>query len=115
MSDDFLRYSEALDEIWRLRRILAHEAYVLEEHLTLKTFPKSRRPHAEAQVERMRASARGDAKDVQYHLDPRALNYAMGVAGAEQTLTATEFQAESLRRTPVVSIAAVTALRKVTP
>lgn len=103
--DDFLRYSEALDEIWRLRRILAHEACVMEAHLTLKTFPKSRRGHAEAQVERMRASARGGSKDVQYNLDPRALNYAMGLAGAQSTLTAAQFQAEPQRCAPVIPIA----------
>lgn len=114
MTDDFLRYSEALDEIWRLRRILAHEAYVLEEHLTLKTFPKSRREHAEAQVDRMRASARGEAKDVQNHLDPRALNLAMRIAGAEQTLTAAQFQAEPQRCAAVIPIAAANTLRKVT-
>lgn len=105
MSDDFLRYSEALDEIWRLRRILAHEACVLEAHLGLKTFPKSRRAYAELQVERMRASARGEAKAIHYDIDHRKLNYAMEVAGAEQTLTASQFHAEPLRSAPVLSIA----------
>lgn len=105
MTADFLRYSEALDEIWRLRRILAHEACVLEAHLGLKTFPKSRREFAVSQVERMRASARGDAKDVHYNLDHRKLNYAMQAAGASSTLTAPEFHAESERRASVYSIA----------
>lgn len=107
MSDDFLRYSQALDEIWRLRRILAHEACVLEAHLGLKTFPKSRRAYAELQVERMRASARGEAKEIHQDMDFRKLNHAMQVAGASSTLTAPEFQAESERRASVYSISGV--------
>ncbi|PWK81665.1 hypothetical protein C8D88_11676 [Lentzea atacamensis] len=91
MSDDFLRYSEALDEIWRLRRLLAHEACIIEAHLGLKTFPRSRREIAEQQINRMRRAARGDAKAVHYDIDHRKLNYAMDVAGAPQTLTAAQF------------------------
>ncbi len=54
-------YSAALDEIFVLKSALAHEARVIEAHLGLKTFPKSRRAFAEAQIVRMRAAAKGRA------------------------------------------------------
>jgi hypothetical protein len=60
--DDMLtHYSAALDEIFRLRTALAYEAAVIEAHLGLVTFPKSRRDVAEGQVERMKAAASGNA------------------------------------------------------
>lgn len=52
--------SAAVDEIYALRGILADESLILEAHLGYKTFPKSRRKYAEAQIERMRKAAAGD-------------------------------------------------------
>jgi hypothetical protein len=49
----------AMDEIYALRAAMASEAVLLREHLTYKTFPKSRRTIAEEQVERMFLAARG--------------------------------------------------------
>ncbi len=91
----FVYYSAALDEIWRLRCILAYEARVVEAHTSLKTFPKSRRAYAEKQIEHMRAAARGKSKDVYAGLDQRAVLSALKTAGADQGLSAPQFQ-ESL-------------------
>lgn len=55
--EEMAHYSAALDEIWRLRHVLAYEAAVIETHLGYKTFPKSRRPIAEQQVQRLRQFA----------------------------------------------------------
>lgn len=52
-------YSEALDEIYALRRALAYEACVIAAHLGYKAFPKTRRNIASEQAERMRLAARG--------------------------------------------------------
>jgi len=59
----FSDLSVAVDEIYALRALLAYEATVLEAHLDYRTFPKTRRKFAEAQVERMRRAARGDYED----------------------------------------------------
>ena len=57
MSEDVVaELSAALDEIYLLRLALAYEAMMIEGHLGLKTFPRSRRGEAEAQVARMRAA-----------------------------------------------------------
>jgi hypothetical protein len=55
-------YARALEEIDRLRTALAYEARVIQVHLDYRSFPKTRRPVAERQVERMTASARGQAQ-----------------------------------------------------
>ena len=52
--------SLAIDEIYFLRSVLADEAAIIEAHLGYKTFPKTRRKYAEAQVERLRRMARGE-------------------------------------------------------
>lgn len=52
--------SIAVDEIYFLRSMLADEAQILAAHLGYKTFPKSRRRFAEAQVERMKRAAAGE-------------------------------------------------------
>jgi hypothetical protein len=52
--------SIAIDEIYFLRAILADEAAIMDAHLSYKTFPKSRRKIAEAQVERLRRIALGE-------------------------------------------------------
>lgn len=80
-------YSAALDEIWRLRRLLAYEAGVLEAHLGYKSFPKTRRAFAEQQVARMQDAARGhsDKEAVATHsLSTRHITQGLGM---KQTLT----------------------------
>ena len=59
-SDGLSALSAAVDEIFFLRALLADEASITEAHLDYKTFPKSRRGEAQAQVDRMRRAARGD-------------------------------------------------------
>lgn len=54
-------YSRALDEIHRLRGLLAYEAQVTKSHLGYATFPKGRRQAAENQVRRMLSAAKGYA------------------------------------------------------
>jgi len=62
VTDEELRhYSDALDEIYRLRSILAYESRVTDaHHESYKTFPKTRKKFAVEQAERMRAAARGE-------------------------------------------------------
>lgn len=70
-------YGRALDEIYSHRLALAYEARVVEAHYEgYKTFPKSRRKIAEAQVERMR----------------RAIAENVDVAYAEQSYLAREYE-----------------------
>jgi hypothetical protein len=85
MGDDEMlsHYSAALDEIYRLRRALAFEALVVEAHLGLKSFPKSRRRFAEGQVERMRESARGHAERAYAGRDYWKLDEALRSAGGD--------------------------------
>jgi hypothetical protein len=52
-------FSDAIDEVYRLRSLFAYEATLIVEHLTFKTFPKNRRQYAEEQVSRMREAACG--------------------------------------------------------
>jgi hypothetical protein len=52
--------SVAIEEIYFLRAVLADEAAIVEAHLGYKTFPKTRRPYAQQQIERMRRIARGE-------------------------------------------------------
>ncbi|WP_086847022.1 hypothetical protein [Amycolatopsis kentuckyensis] len=77
MSDEdgemFDHYMRALDEIYRLRRILAHQARVTEVHLDFKTFPKSRRDVALRQVEQARLSATGHSEQIIAEINPRSL------------------------------------------
>lgn len=92
--DDMLRhYSAALSEIHRLRGALLYEARVIEAHLLLAGFPKSRRPIAEQQVERMREAVRGAAwsayADV---MNGRTVQGLLVAAGASPTLTRTEWE-----------------------
>lgn len=93
--EDMLRYySAALDEVHRLRRALATEARIVEAHLTLKSFPKSRRGFAEDQVERMRQAARGEASVAYAGHDSWAVDSAVRDAGASTTLTRDQFEQE---------------------
>lgn len=87
-------YSAALDEVYRLRRALAAEARVTEAHLTLKSFPKSRRRFAESQVDRMRQAARGDAEAAYAGHESWVLDSAAKDAGMPQTLTRSQWERE---------------------
>jgi len=77
--------SIAIDEIYFLRAVLADEAGIVEAHLTLKTFPKSRRKFAEEQVERMQRIARGEGWDARR--DGFKSGAALRRVGADDTLT----------------------------
>ena len=79
-------YSRALDEIYRLRTALAYEAQVNRAHLGYKTFPKSRRYVAEHQIERMVASAQGQAERAYAETSSSSLSHVRREAGIE-TLT----------------------------
>lgn len=81
----FSDLSAAVDEIYFLRALIADEATILESHLGYKTFPKTRRPFAEAQVDRMRRVARGEM----YAATRQGFNQkrALRDAGADDVLT----------------------------
>lgn len=89
MSDEKMlaHYSAALDEIYRLRSLLAYEAEVLSVHLTFMGFPKSRRPVAETQVKRMRQAACGCSEHTYVKIPPANMAFVRTVAGMEPTLT----------------------------
>jgi hypothetical protein len=90
-------YSEALDEIYRLRQLLAYEAQCVSATLEYKSFPKSRREVHERQVARMRAAARGEAEVQVAGMSSTVLRHCLREAGASQTLTRSQFEEE---RTP---------------
>lgn len=97
MSESMVPLSElsaALDEVFRLRRALAYEAEAIAAHLSLRSFPKSRRPIAEQQIERMRSAARGESRPAYGGTASLALRSAMENAGAPETLTRAAFADE---------------------
>lgn len=85
-------YSDALNEIFRLRRALAYEAQVARAHLGYKTFPKTRRPFVEEQIERMEACARGMCESVYAGTSSNSLRQALRAAGADETLTRAQWE-----------------------
>lgn len=84
-SDMRLHYSRALDHIYALRVVLAHEALRVKADLSYKTFPKSRRGYAEAAVERLSAAAAGDIDEAYRRVDRKKPTLRM--VGAPETLT----------------------------
>lgn len=90
--DMLAHYSAALDEIYRLRQALAYEASVLAVHLGYASFPKSRRGHAENQVERMRQAARGATLEAYHDTSHLSLGHAAREAGVPKTLTRGEWE-----------------------
>lgn len=88
-----INYSVALDEIFVLRKALAHEALRQQVDLDFKTFPKSRRAIAEAAVERMQAAARGHAEHAYGDRSSHAMRHALREAGAPETLTRAAWEA----------------------
>ncbi len=86
--------SEALDEIWHLRRLCAYEAVVREADLSYATFPKGRRKVVEDRIERLRDAARGHADRAIAGASYRSLEAAMRDAGANSMLTRPQWEAE---------------------
>ncbi len=87
-------YSAALDEICRLRAALAYEARVVESHLGLATFPKSRRPIAQQQITRMRAAASRRVPEDYAGTDSLRRQELLKAAGGTGTLTRGEWERE---------------------
>lgn len=56
-------FGDAVTEVYSLRGLAAWNAALLDGHLAMATFPKSRRPHAQAQRERLAALAAGQRVD----------------------------------------------------
>lgn len=96
-------YSLALDEIFRLRRALAHEAAILVVHTEYATFPKSRRKIAENQISRMALSARGGAEAAYAGMNQESLRSSLIEAGASQTLTRAQWEAEQKPALPATA------------
>ena len=83
-------YLAALDEIYRLRVILAHEAQIQEGHLAFRSFPQSRRGVAARSIERMRDAARGHSTTAIAAIAfPK---HALKSAGAPETFTRSEWE-----------------------
>lgn len=89
-------YGLALDEVYRLRALMAYEAEVTAAHLTLKGFPKSRRDIAVHQITRMRDAARGHSRHVMMNEVSMYTSFqrVLRQAGAKPTLTRWEFEKE---------------------
>lgn len=94
--EEMAYYSAALDEIWAMRGLMAAEARVLEAHLELKSFPKSRREYAQESVERMREAARGGAVEIRdtWGEEYRRAATELRSIGAKETLTRAAWEAE---------------------
>lgn len=90
-------YSAAIDEVYRLRRALAHEADVTNTYLGYKGFPKSRRKVAADSIEQMKASARGESTVAYAGTSYLSLKHAMREAEAPALLTVAQFESEKLR------------------
>lgn len=87
------QYARAIDEIYRLRGLLAYEAGVMRGHLALATFPRSRRPIAEGQITRMTRAAIGESKLALAGTDTRGMLHVRQQLGI-QTLTRWQFENE---------------------
>ena len=94
--EEHAHYSAALDEIWRLRALMATEARVTEAHLELKSFPKSRRKYAEEAVERQRRCALGESQAVydEFGTPYRRAQSEMRSIGATDGLTRSSWESE---------------------
>lgn len=89
-------HSAAIDEIYRLRTLLAWESALLELHTSYVSFPKRRLPFAQESIERMRAAARGnpDAQTLQSKSNA-AVRQARDDAGMSQTLTNSQWERQN--------------------
>ncbi len=78
-------YSEAITELYSLRGWFAIEALIIDAHLAMKSFPKSRRSYAADQRDRFALLAAG--KRVHHGVNRNSLDGALRQAGAEPTLS----------------------------
>ena len=85
-------YSAALDEIYRLRTLLAWEADVLAATAGYRSFPKSRQEIAQQSIARMRAAARGEAAAQVLAESNTAVRYARDEAGMAQLMTRAQWE-----------------------
>lgn len=93
-------YSAALDEIYRLRTLLAYEAGTLAAHTEYKTFPKSRQRFAQASIARMQAASRGeiDAQLVSNLGSDLAVRSARKEAGMPDPMTRQDWETQTFRK-----------------
>jgi hypothetical protein len=83
-------YSEAITELYSLRGWFAIEARIIDEHLAMKSFPKSRRSYAEDQKERFAVLAAG--KRAHFGANQHSLDGALRAAGADPKLSRAEWE-----------------------
>lgn len=83
-------YSEAVTEIYSIRGLFAVEARLMDAHLAMKTFPKSRRSFAGEQARGFAALAAG--KTVRHGSSGMSLASAGRDAGMSPTLSRAEFE-----------------------
>jgi hypothetical protein len=86
-------YSAALDEVYRLRTVLALQAMGQAADLSMKTFPKSRRGWAEKRITECQDAACGQSSRVLAGKDSNVLRAARTHAGVPQTLTREQWEA----------------------
>jgi methylmalonyl-CoA mutase cobalamin-binding subunit len=92
-------YSEALDEIYALRRALAYEAMVVDaQALGVAALSKGRRAELEKATERMRDAARGRVTVTYSGTRATALQLAMEKSGCSNFLTRNQWETEPARR-----------------
>lgn len=92
-ADELHHYSRALDEIYRLRGLLAFEAAIIQGHLQLATFPRSRRVAAEEQIRRMTTAAIGQVDSTFTSNSNPSMKHVRQQLGIE-TLTRWAFEQE---------------------
>lgn len=87
-------YSRALDEIYRLRALMAYEARVVDANLHFKSLPKHCRESMERQKVRMQRAAQGKASMVKANISWVGIRDALREAGAEEGLTVQQWEEE---------------------
>ena len=96
---DEAAYFAALDEIWWLRQALAYEAQVVEaQTFDIPRLAKCRREILERRVDAMKAAARGGVQRAYADKSSTHLRSAMRLAGASETLTRVQWEAEVAAR-----------------
>lgn len=91
---DLAKYSQALDEIFALRRLLAYEAHVVQVTYGRSGMSQSTRRTMEAQVTRMHQAARGEWDDASREIASSVLRHCLLETGAAETLTRSAWEAE---------------------
>lgn len=84
----------AVEEVRRLRMAAAYERAVIDVHTHYAAFPKSCRPAAVAQQERLADAARGRVSVAYAGTSASVLSGALVSAGADPCLTRGQYQAE---------------------